>query len=67
MSSPTLVLCGEKTKSSTRRITEILREALQETEYREIPGAGHLSPTTHPAQVNELIIEFIERQIIADA
>ena len=67
VSSPTLVLCGEKTKSSTRRITEILREALRETEYREIPGAGHLSPTTHPAQVNELIIEFIERQIIADA
>ena len=67
MSSPTLLLCGEKTKSSTRRIAEILRKALQETEYREITGAGHLSPTTHPAQVNKFINEFIERQIIADA
>jgi pimeloyl-ACP methyl ester carboxylesterase len=66
VSPPTLLLCGEKTKPSTRRIAEMLREALPEVEYREIPGAGHLSPITHPARVNEIIIGFIERQI-ADA
>ncbi len=63
VSPRTLLLCGEKTKPSTRRIAEILREALPEVEYREIPGAGHLSPITHPARVNEIIIGFIERQI----
>jgi pimeloyl-ACP methyl ester carboxylesterase len=34
VSSPTLLLCGEKTKPSTRRIAEILREAIPEVEYR---------------------------------
>ncbi|MDP6605433.1 MAG: alpha/beta hydrolase [Dehalococcoidia bacterium] len=67
VSMPALLLCGEQTKPSTRRITEVLRESLPEAEYGEIPGAGHLSPTTHSAQVNELISEFIERQAAADA
>ena len=62
VSPPTLLLCGEQTQPSTRRITEILREALPDAEYREIPGAGHMSPLTHPAPVNEIITEFIERQ-----
>ncbi|MEE8336438.1 MAG: alpha/beta hydrolase [Dehalococcoidia bacterium] len=59
---PTLLLCGEQTQPSTRRIVEILREALPDAEYREIPGAGHMSPVTHPVPVNEIITEFIERQ-----
>lgn len=59
---PTLLLCGERTQPSTRRITEILRDALPDAEYREIAGAGHMSPLTHPVPVNEIITEFIERQ-----
>ena len=62
LSPPTLLLCGEQTQPSTRRIVEILREALPAAEYHEIPGAGHMSPVTHPEPVNEMIIEFIERQ-----
>ncbi|MEE8422689.1 MAG: alpha/beta hydrolase [Dehalococcoidia bacterium] len=67
VSSPTLLLCGEKTRPATRRIVEILRGALPEAEYQEIPGAGHMSPITHPARVNEIVIGFIERQVTADA
>lgn len=62
VSPPTLLLCGEQTQPSTRRIVEILRDAIPEAEYREIPGAGHMSPVTHPEPVNEAIIDFIERQ-----
>lgn len=61
LASPTLLLCGEKTKDSTRGICEILREAIAGVDYREIPGAGHMSPITHSARVNEHIVEFIER------
>ncbi|MCZ6546166.1 MAG: alpha/beta hydrolase [Chloroflexi bacterium] len=62
VSSPTLLLCGEKTRSSMRRISAILRKTLPEVEYREIPEAGHLSPITHPARVNEIVIEFLKRR-----
>lgn len=61
LSPPTLLLCGEKTKQSTRGISEILRQAIPEVDYREIPGAGHMSPITHAAQVNENIVDFIEQ------
>lgn len=61
LSSPTLLVCGEKTKASTRDIVAILREAIPQAEYREILGAGHMSPVTHTAAVNELIVDFIER------
>lgn len=61
LSSPTLLLCAEKTKHSTRRISDILREAIPKVYYREIEGAGHMSPITHPEQVNNIIVEFIER------
>ncbi len=60
LSVPVLLLCGEKTRASARAITEILREAIPAVEYREIPGAGYMSPVTHPASVNEIIVDFIE-------
>lgn len=61
LSPRTLLLCGEQTRQSTRGIMEILREAIPHAGYREIPGAGHMSPVTHAALVNEMIVEFIER------
>ena len=60
-SSPTLLVCGEQTKASTRDTVAILREAIPRAKYREILGAGHMSPVTHAALVNEMIVEFIER------
>lgn len=61
LSSRTLLICGERTKESTRRITEMLREAIPQAEYHEIAGAGHMSPVTHTALVNEVVVGFIER------
>jgi pimeloyl-ACP methyl ester carboxylesterase len=61
LSSPTLLVRGEATKASTQAIIEILREAIPQAVYREIPGAGHMSPVTHPALVNEIVIGFIQR------
>lgn len=61
LSPPTLLLCGEETRDSTRAIVEILLEAIPQVDYREVPGAGHMSPVTHPALVNSMIVEFIDR------
>lgn len=59
---PMLVLCAENTRASARGITEIVRTAIPHAEYREIPGAGHMSPVTHPQVVNPMIEEFLMRQ-----
>lgn len=62
VTSPTLLLCGEKTRSSMHRMSAILRRALPEVEYQEIQGAGHLSPITHAARVNEIVVGFLKRR-----
>jgi pimeloyl-ACP methyl ester carboxylesterase len=61
LSLPTLLICGKETKASTRGIIEILREAIPRAGYREIRGAGHMSPVTHPTLVDEVIIEFLDK------
>jgi len=45
---PTLVMCGEKTTPPDRRVTEILRELIPGAEYTIIPGADHMSTSSHP-------------------
>jgi pimeloyl-ACP methyl ester carboxylesterase len=61
LSARTLLLCGEETKDSSRGISEILREAIPGVEYREVAGAGHMSPVSHTARVNEMVVDFITR------
>ncbi len=60
--APTLVMCAEKTRPSTKAITALLREHIPDTAYADVPGAGHLSPVTHPDRVNPAIVEFIDKQ-----
>ena len=61
LSARALLLRGEETKDASRGISEILREAIPGLEYREVTGAGHMSPVTHTALVNEMVVGFIER------
>lgn len=59
---PTLLMCAARTKPSARAIVDILLGAIPNVEYQEIPGAGHMSPVTHPDAVNHRITGFLERQ-----
>ena len=58
---PVLVMCGERTTSPDRRVTEILREQLPRCQYAIIPGADHMSPLSHP----EVIAKAIRRHVDA--
>jgi pimeloyl-ACP methyl ester carboxylesterase len=48
---PTLVLCGEKTTSTERRMCEIIVNATPRAALGILPAAGHMSPITHPKEV----------------
>lgn len=59
IATPTLIVCGNATTAPERRITEILADAIPESLYEIIDGAGHMSPMTHPRQVAELILTHL--------
>ncbi len=52
---PTLVISGGDTRPSSRRVCELVSEAIPGAQHAEIPGAGHLSPLSHPNEVAALI------------
>ncbi len=62
---PVTVLCSETTAPYNRRVTEILRNEIPRAEWREIAGAGHMSPLTHPEAVARLIEAHLQEQVIA--
>ena len=49
---PTLVMRGGETHPPTRRMTEIILDAMPRAQGAVIDGAGHMSPLTHTEQVN---------------
>lgn len=51
LKTPTLLLHGTRTKPIARRIVERLMWTLPNAALREIEGAGHMLPLTHPSQV----------------
>lgn len=52
---PTTIIRGGETRIPARRIAEIVAGRISESVFVTIPGAGHLSPITHPELVNEAI------------
>jgi pimeloyl-ACP methyl ester carboxylesterase len=60
LACPTLILCGERSPGPSRRIVEMLGESMVDVQVREISGAGHMSPLTHPDAVNPAIAAHIE-------
>lgn len=63
---PTLVLCGEYARGPSRRIAEILANALQRVTLQMIPQAGHMSPVTHPDEVNNSILDHLYRNSVTE-
>jgi pimeloyl-ACP methyl ester carboxylesterase len=56
---PTLILCGTRSPGPSRTIARLLTETLPQARHRTIRDAGHMSPLTHPAEVNALIVEHL--------
>jgi pimeloyl-ACP methyl ester carboxylesterase len=60
---PTLLLSGETSPLTERRVVERLGAALPRATVRVFPGVGHMGPISHAAIVNEAIAAFVGEQI----
>ena len=58
---PTLILCGMHSPGPSRTIVRLLAEALPRARHCTVPDAGHMSPITHPAEVNRFILEHLSK------
>ncbi len=56
---PTMLVKGAETPGPTARVVALLTEALQSPRVTEVAGAGHMSPITHPDDVNDAIESFL--------
>jgi pimeloyl-ACP methyl ester carboxylesterase len=57
--APTLLIVGGKTRPPTRAVVELLGEALPNARVEILKGAGHMSPFTHPAELNRKILDHL--------
>lgn len=60
VATPVLLLAGGRTRRPTRRIAELLAGVLPDVARGELPGAGHMGPISHAAEVNAQIAAFLE-------
>jgi pimeloyl-ACP methyl ester carboxylesterase len=57
--APTLLLGGERSPATERRVIEKLTRTLARAELRVFPGMGHMGPITHGAAVNAAIAAHV--------
>jgi len=57
--APVLLIVGAKTPPPTRAVIELLSGALPNAKIETLKGAGHMSPFTHPAELNQLILDHL--------
>lgn len=57
--APTLLIKGAKTKPPTRAVVDLLGKTLPNAEVKTLPGAGHMSPFTHTAQIDRMILDHL--------
>ena len=56
---PLLTISGEASPAVTRRLTDKLVDAARDVTVARLFDAGHMSPLTHPAAVNALIMRHV--------
>ena len=59
---PALLIAGSKTRAPARAIVDMLGATLPNAEVTVLKGAGHMSPFTHPSEVNRLIAGHLAAQ-----
>ena len=60
LDAPTLMIRGTETRKPVSTVVDILLQTLPNAQLEEVAGAGHMSPLTHGADVNRLIMDHIE-------
>jgi len=53
---------GGRTRAPAKAVIDILMNTLPDAELRTVPHAGHMSPLTHPDQVNPLVLAHLARR-----
>jgi pimeloyl-ACP methyl ester carboxylesterase len=62
ITAPTLLLCGELSPLTERRVVENLAATLPHATTRFFRGIGHMGPISHAGMVNEAIVGHVEGQ-----
>jgi pimeloyl-ACP methyl ester carboxylesterase len=62
IAAPTLLILGGKTRAPARAVVELLGATLPNATVTVLKGAGHMSPFTHPAELNRLILDHLAAQ-----
>jgi pimeloyl-ACP methyl ester carboxylesterase len=62
ITAPTLLIAGSRTRAPTRAVVDLLAAAMPNAELEILKGAGHMSPFTHPAELNRLVLDFLARE-----
>ncbi len=57
----TLLVYDPDTVLPVREIASILRQSCHAWTYKEVPGAGHMAPLTHPDLINPLVTSFLNQ------
>jgi pimeloyl-ACP methyl ester carboxylesterase len=59
VTAPVLLIKGARTRAPTRAVVDLLAATLPNATVEILKGAGHMSPFTHPAELNRLILDFL--------
>lgn len=59
IAAPTLLIAGGSTRAPTRAVVDLLEATLPNAKLAILKGAGHMSPFTHPAELNRLILDHL--------
>lgn len=56
---PTLLIAGSRTRAPARAVADILAATLPNASLEVLKGAGHMSPFTHPSELNRSVLGFL--------
>jgi pimeloyl-ACP methyl ester carboxylesterase len=59
ITAPTLLIVGGSTGAPNRAIVDLLATTLPDVKVTTLKGARHMSPFTHPAEINRLILDHL--------
>ncbi|MGI8725980.1 MAG: alpha/beta fold hydrolase [Methyloceanibacter sp.] len=59
ITAPTLLIVGSKTRAPARAVADMLAATLPQAELKILKGAGHMSPFTHRAEINRLVLDYL--------
>jgi pimeloyl-ACP methyl ester carboxylesterase len=62
IAAPTLLIAGSRTRAPTRAVAELLAATLPNAKLEILKGAGHMSPFTHPTELNRLILDYLAQR-----